>query len=971
MPGVPQIIQSRHRRKVLHTRSLSRRLGQITIVILIFLSLVISLFTIYISFNYARLLIDLPSHEILPQIFNNIQRQEYSPTKLYDRTGEHVIAILENPSARDQKYLSYDGENKNSIPEELVLATISSTEPNFWINPGISWHSLQDETRPTIAQKITRLFIFNDGSGNENKAQEWLLAAQLINSYGHEQVLEWYINSEYYGNLAFGADAAARIYFGKPAADINLAEAATLVAAAQSPSINPIDSPIASKKAKERILYTMFEQDLISKMQLESSLAQEIKVNAPKSFPENIEPAFTNLVIEQVSQYIPEEIIFRGGLEVITSMDFDLQNQIDCLVEYQLNRVTGDSSIDLSDSKYAGCEMARLLPSNFEEIGDHDFPLAADALIMDPQDGQLLALVRQDTGNQRPEEFADHPPGSILTPFIYLTSFTRGMSPATLSWDIPANLPPELSDLQNDIEQFQGPISLRTALANDYLIPALQVLTQMDPEQVWQTSERMGLRSLKVPSGNGANRLLFQGGEANLLELSQAYGVLANQGILSGIPQNNRDPEDPNSPINPQVVLQVFDNSGNIQLDCTDLITDCHPAKRPVLTNELAYLVTDVLSDEIARWPSLGHPNSLEIGRPAAAKIGLTNNAGIWTLGYSPELLAGVWVGPGEISRREYISPDWAADLWHAVLQYSAKDLPTSEFPTPINISEVAVCTPSGMLPTKDCPQVVDEIFINGNEPTQLDNLFKTVSINSQSGHLATIFTSPALIEEQVFLHFPPEAAEWASTAGIPQIPDDYDVLDNNILQDADALITSPPIFGTINGKVPIMGRAAGQGFESYQLQVGSGLNPDSWYQIGEEVKNPVQNGRLGFWDTSQLSGLYVLQLLVSYDDESVVSSTIQVTIDNQEPVIDILYPQDGSIYKHQEIETITILANASDDLGIDRVEFFIDGDLFASLNSPPYAVPWRTSIGNHIIRIAAYDHAGNKNDSRVNIVVE
>jgi membrane carboxypeptidase/penicillin-binding protein len=973
MSGVSQIIQSRQRRNKLQGKSLSRRLGQISIAILIIFSLLISVLTIGASFRYVSLLDDLPSHESLLPIFDELSEEQYSPTRLYDRTGQHLIAILENPNARGQKYLAYGEVEQNNLSLNLILATISSNEPNFWNNPGLSWESLQNENRPTIAQKIIRLFIFNDTFGSSNEAfQERILAAQIINTFGHEQILEWYLNSEYYGNLAYGADAAARIYFGKSASDLNLAEAATLVAASQSPSVNPIDAPIASNEAKTQILTTMFEQGLITGEQLDDGLNQEIKVEPASGFLVNLEPAFTNLVIDQVSQYIPEERIYRGGLNIHTTMDYELQNQIDCSVEYHLSRISGETSTNLTSSDFDDCEMARLLPSSIDKIAEQENPISADVIVLDPHVGQLMALVRGGTGNQDQVGFAGHSPGSILSPFIYLTYFTRGTSPATLLWDIPANIPPGITEIQYDIDQFHGPVNLRTALANDYLVPALQVLTQMDPDQVWQTAGRMGLTRLQVPSGIGMYSILFQGGETDLTELSQAYGVLANQGVLSGIPRDNSNAEDPNSPIRPQSVLQVLDNTGNILLDCTDQITECHPIKRPVLTQELAYLVTDVLSDETARWPSLGHPNSLEIGRPVAAKIGSTNdNDGFWTLGYTPDLVAGVWVGPEGNSPGEISSPAWSADLWHAVLQYASKKYPTDDFPIPANISELAVCDPSGMLPSKDCPQVVDEVFISGNEPTQIDNLYKTIAINSQSGRLATIYTPPALVEEQVFLVFPPEAEEWAINAGLPQIPDDYDVLDIELVQDSDARISSPPMFSTVKGSVQIMGRAAGNGFKSYRLQVGSGLNPDAWFQIGEEVKTPVQNGKLGIWDTSQLSGLHVLQLLVSYEDESVASSMVQVTIDNQEPAIDIHFPQNEMSIKQQDTEMITILAQVSDNLGVDRVEFFVDGDLFASLNSPPYVVPWRTITGKHVIRVSAYDHAGNMNDSRVQIVIE
>jgi membrane carboxypeptidase/penicillin-binding protein len=968
-----QIIRSRQRRNQRRRKNLSKRLGKIAIVVLIITSLLTSILVIALSFLYANILNDIPSYETLPLIFESKANQLHEPTRLYDHSGQHVIAVLENPNARGKQYLSINKGQQEEIPEALIQATILSTEPNFWNNPGLSWESLQDVNQPTIAQKLIRLYLIEEESGSTRQSfQEWLLAAQLIASYGHEQILEWYLNSEHYGNLAYGADAAAKIYFDKSASELNHSEAAMLAAVAQSPARNPIDAPDAAQEAKIHILNEMFELGFISADQLKTSLEQELEFSSSNDFPVNLAPAFTNLVIEQASQFISKDQIFRGGLDIITSLDYELQSQVECAVEHQLNRTTGETSSNLTRSNFDDCEMARLLPSNFEGISGQDFPISTNVLVMDPHAGQILAMLGDSNGRQEQDDFSGHPPGSTLTPFIYLTSFTRGSSPATLLWDIPANIPSGLSDIQGEIDQFHGPVSIRTALANDYIGPALQILNQMDPDQVWQTAERLGLTRLQVPSGDGNFSVLFQGGETNLVELSQAYSVLANQGVSTGISQNNGTSEETKSPIHPQVVLRITDDSGNVHLDCTDQITECHVINRPVITQELAYLVTDVLSDETARWPSLGHPNSLEIGRPAAAKIGGTKDGeDIWTIGYTTDLLTAVWVGTENSSQDLTLPPEWAAGLWHAVIQYATNNLPLNEFVVPTSLNEIQVCNPSGLLPSKDCPQIINEIFISGNEPTQSDYLYKTFLVNQESGRLATVFTSPALIEEKVFMVVPPEAEEWARIAGVPQIPEAYDVLDVEQDQIGDARISSPTMFSTINGSVPIIGRAAGDGFQSYRLQVGAGLNPNEWLQIGEVFDEPVENGQLGMWDTTELSGLYVVQLIASFEDDRVETSIIQVTIDNQDPEVDIRYPKDGQIFNLNEFETITMQIDASDNMGIERVEIFINGDLSATLNTPPYAIPWKLNTGEYIIRVIAYDQAGNKDDVRLQIFVE
>lgn len=971
--GEIQIINSRHHRKNINSKSIPNRLAKFSILIVLLLGVLGSFSIISFTFYYTRELQNLPSHEFLPAIFSSHGRKIYEPTEVFDRRGNHLIAVLENPDGRNQEYLYIDESRSKILPESLILATIAAIEPNFWNNPGISWESLQNNNRPTIAQILINQFLIDEQTKPTRPGiQEILLGAQVIDYYGHEQILEWYLNSVYYGNLAYGADAASRVYFGKSATDLSLAESAVLVAAAISPQTNPINSAEASIAAKDQILTEMFNQGLINDDQLDEALEQKISTREAKDFPINLEPAYTNLVIEQVSQYIPVQQIFRGGLKIITTLDYELQEQVNCTVEFQLKRIDGEDGSNLENTSFDDCEMARLLPSYKQNGEEQGHKMVADVAVMDPIQGQLLAFLAGKSEKENLSRINPHPPGSILSPFIYLTSFARGSSPSTLVWDIPASIPPEVSDLEDEVGVFNGPVNIRTALANDYRTPAIQILSQMDPEQVWQLAARLGLTSLEVPPGNGSFRVLFEGGEALLTELVQAYGVLANQGVMTGIAHHNGALENANPPIQPQVVLQVYDEAGNVLLDCTDQLSDCRPIRRPVVTQELAYLITDILSDEVARWPSLGHPNSLEIGRQAAAKIGKSNEqAGVWTLGYTPELITGVWVGPEDRSVGINMHEQWVSGLWRAIIQYASREYPAVDFSVPVKISEVPVCNPSGMLPSTDCLQVVNEVFIQGNEPTQTDNLYKTYYINTESGRLATVYTSPALIEEKVFLLYPPEAESWAIEAGIPKIPEDYDILDVAGNQESEIMITVPQMFSTIKGTVPIFGRAAGDGFVSYRLQIGAGLNPDSWFQIGDEQDEPVLNGKLGTWDTTDLGGLYVLQLVVSYEDGSVSSSMVQVTVDNERPQLDIRFPRDGDQFEIQDMDAITILVNVNDNLGIDKIEFSIDGDIIASIESPPYAVPWKLSRGDHVIRVTAHDQAGNKNDSRVQITVK
>lgn len=960
MSAIPPLIKSRHRRQERYQKSFSQRLSRFAIFLIILLSLVLSTFIIGFSTLFANLTDNLPSLEILPYVLEPENQMHPPPSRLFDRSGKHLIAILENSNAEGREYLSIESGSKSSIPVSLVNATIASAEPNYWTNPGFTINWNQNESPTTLAHRLVRRYLVSDHPPSlQRSINEMILAAQINAIFGREKVIEWYLNSTNFGNYAYGADAAARVYFGKSATKLSLAESAMLAAVAESPSLNPIDAPTAAHERKEWVLELMFEQGLISPNDLGEALEEEIKIQPLKGFSFDLSPYFTELVVDQADEFIRTDQIFRGGIDITSTLDYELQNQVECTINAHSDRITDAADdLDLED-----CEMARLLPNAKIDSGEENVVFDSSVVVTDPNSGQILSIAGDDgTG---------HPPGSILTPFIYLTSFSRGSSPASMIWDIPTNLVEGLSEIQNPDAKFHGPVSLRTALANDYLIPALQTLSQMNPDQVWNTTRQLGVNNLQVSQGESELLLPIQGGAADLLEISQAYGVFASQGNLAGISQDMDNQEASSLPLKPQVILNIKDRSGNVLLDCTEQISDCRPIMRPVITPQLAFLVTDVLSDETARWPSLGHPNPLEIGRPVAAKIGRTaSQEDVWTVGYTPSLVVSVWLGIEESDHEIVNSPNWAAGLWRAVFQFATKDQLIEEFTPPVGIGEIQVCDPSGLLPTDKCPHIVDEVFVSGNEPTQRDNLFQTFLINRETGRLATIFTSPALIVEETFMIVPPQAEDWAREENIPQVPDAYDVLDSEQVSSPDAKITSPEMFSTIAGSVPIIGRAAGAGFESYRIQYGAGLNPNVWLQIGEESNEQVRNGQLGVWDTTGLSGLYALQLIVSYEDGTVESATIQVTVDNQKPQIEIQYPEDNGVFSLSQDEEIAILVEANDDLELAAVEIIINGELVSSLESPPFIFPWNIESGRHVLRVKAIDRAGNVSNDNVTILV-
>ena len=977
MPSVPLLTHLRQRRQEQRKSSPAARVGCIGLGFSILVSCLVAISGIVLTLAYAYLTNELPPPEALPGLLEPPGGLLLQPTRIYDRTGEHIIHSFSNPAVEQREYLKIDGSQGERLPDTLVEATIASADPQFWSRSGSFLESLKraldlrESNRPTLAERLVREhLLWDEPAGLRRTLGVQLLAAQLTARFGGDKVLEWYLNGANYGRLNYGAQAAAYAYFNKPAKDLSLAEAAVLASVAEAPSLNPHDSPQATRERYRDVLQSMRSQGRITDQQYRQALQEKINFRPPVQSSSNLAPAFTNLVLKQLSEEFDRERILRGGLNIITSLDINLQLQASCAAANQIARLEGQRTEEIPASDGSVCEAARLLPTSSNLQQGAGKSLSTNVVILDPKRGQLIAMVGETEPGLDPANLPGHPPGSLITPFIYLTGFSRGLTPATLLWDIPAAAPDVAGRVNNPDGQFHGPVRLRIALANDYLVTASQVLAQMGAGNVWRTAQQLGLSSLELTSGEAGYRLPFEGGEVTLLDTTRAYGVFADQGLLVGKPspsaENHRA-----APLESVTILQVIDGQGGVWLDCEELQIRCGIQTRPVISAQLAYLMTHILADETARWPSLGHPNSLEIGRPAAAKIGhLEKETDAWTVGYTPSLVAGVWLGGGPVNSDAQVPTAGAAGLWHAIMQYASHNKPQETWEPPPGISTINVCDPSGLLPTVDCPVVVSEVFQAGNEPNHLDRLFQKFQINRETGNLATIFTLPALIEERVYMIVPPEAEEWARQNGLPTVPNSYDSIEMVEPPQETAKVTSPQMFASVKGRVAIMGTAGGQGFSSYRLQAGQGLNPGDWIQIGEDGKTPVTGGKLAQWDTSGLSGLYALQLLVVREDQQVDTHTIQLRVDNQAPEISVRFPEEGQEFVQLEDGVITFQAEASDDLELAEVDFYLDDDLINTLTAPPFAVPWNVEAGEHNLTVTARDRAGNSSRVQVRFAV-
>jgi membrane peptidoglycan carboxypeptidase len=746
MSSVPYLIQKRQRRRQARRQNSASRTG---LLLSVLFSVSLAAGVIASSFGYTFLIKDLPSLEALPALLEPPNGILLQPTRLYDRSGQTLIYTLENPASSGKNYLYVSSRiSKSSVkdelgeeaaafsepaPDDLIASILAVQDPTFWEHNGYLLQGLRQGEHRTLAQRlVVDLLLWEEPPGLVRDLRERLLAAQITGHYGRARIIEWYLNSASFGPKIIGADAAARAYFDKPAAELNLAESALLAAVAESPSLNPFTAAEIVRERQQQVLSTMLTQGVINHEEMQEALLTPLEFNAPVEPPYEPAPAFTRMVLDQLEQRFGSRWLERGGLNIITSLDHDLQTQINCTSNEELNRLQSGVTTQLPPSEKE-CSAALLLPTMPISAGLSRRELAANVIVFNPESGQVLALSGGTYPGLDPTRLPGHSPGTLLTPFIYLTAFTRGFSPASLVWDIPSNLP-GLEITAQDENVYRGPIRLRTAFANDYLIPAVQVINQIGPENVWQTAQQMGITSLlqSWPSNYESGQRFFQGSETTLLEMVQAFGVFANLGASTGL-VDLYSPA-PSQALLPVLVLEVSDHTGKTWLNCRESIIQCPMQARPVVSPQLAYLIIHMLSDEVARWPSLGHPNPLEIGRPAAVKIGRTlDSQGSWTIGFTPQLVTGVWVGPASRDPQSIpITPaedkavlSAAAGLWHAVIQYATRELPPLGWTLPGGIKQVEVCEPSGLLPTLYCPTTVSEVFLEGNEPIYTDNLYR------------------------------------------------------------------------------------------------------------------------------------------------------------------------------------------------------------------------------------------------------
>ncbi|MBI5652442.1 MAG: PBP1A family penicillin-binding protein [Chloroflexi bacterium] len=783
---------------------------------------------------YAR---DLPSPEQLAS------RPIAQSTKLFDRNGELLYEVFDPNGARRTVVPIA------RIPALLKQATIATEDKSFYTNPGVDWYGIARAVyyyarygRPvagggsTITQQLLKNTLLSPEQTLERKIREAILAVEVARRYSKDQILEWYLNTICYGNLACGIQAAGEAYFNKRVEDLTLAEASLLAGLPQAPALyDPCANPDAALNRQRDVLGLMVEENYITRDQANAALAEARKTITAPEFDRRCDqgiginaPHFVVYARAELEKLFGPEVVYKGGLQVYTTLDLKLQK----LAEEEARK----QIVTLTDKNVTNASLVALDPKTGEILallGSVDF---SDKKI----DGQVNVAVRL------------RQPGSAIKPITYATAFQKGWSPATVIADVKTIIPipgqPDYEPVNYDTRE-HGLTPIRTALASSFNIPAVKTLQFTGLPAMIETSKKLGITTFQDPKNYGPS-LTLGGGDVKLIELTGAYAVFANQG--------NRMPLTP--------FFKITDSTGK---PLVDLKTN-PPKGAQVLDARHAYQITSILSDVSARAPGFGTAGALRLSRPAAVKTGTTNDwRDNWTIGYTPDFVVGVWVGNSNNSEMEHISGiTGAGPLWHNFIERALAGTPQKDFPIPPGMVRIEVCVESGLIPTEHCPpdHRAQEIFLAENAPVQQDNVWQKIKIDRTNGLLGTELCAH-LIEEKIFAVYPLEARQWAIDHNIPQpptekspnCPDPEPTPVGGIKPTMS--VASPRDGAVLTGVAQIIGTAQMPEFDAYTVQIGFGNDPQDWLLLTRGT-NPVQDGVLATWDTRRYpDGAYTIRL--------------------------------------------------------------------------------------------------------------
>lgn len=982
MASITQIIRRRKQRK--HRQRVRQGRNQIWggVVAVIFALIVIVPLVVIMGVAasaFARAAEALPTQSDSITIATGLR-----PTQIYDSSGRTLLVSVEDPLGDAREWLTLD-----DLPTYLIDATLIMEDPDFLTaaQPGIVgtvsrlWDNLLNG--PVLSDSsLTGRLIQNIALPQrgfvsvDDRALEIALVGEVNRRYTPEEVLEWHLNTNYYGTQAYGIQAAAEIYFGKSARDLTLDEAALLASIPTAPQYNPIDNESAARRRQNDVLRLLLADSSITQSQFEQASNTMTPIQPSAGQSPQIAPEFATYARRQAEIILDSldlnggELVARGGLRITTTLDLDLYYQSECALRVHLARLSGTSTGELRTLNDDACISADFLPAVLGGGGNLP-PDSGVVTIIDAQTGVIRAMVGTATRTI-------YQPGPVLHPFIYLDGFISAeYTPATMVLDIPLTFPGPQDGLiyppQNPDDTFRGPLNLRDAMAMGLVPPAAQVANARNAGingVIRRTANQLGINSLTESIYDLS--LLERGGAVSVLDVAYAYSVFAAMGDMNGVivpplapGLRQRDPV---------AVARIEDADGN-------LLWEYEPAlsRAPgYLQSELAYLVNNILADSNQRRGLLGANNIFELDRRTAVVNGMTaDGVDNWTVGYTPQMVVAVQLHREERGGMTFqpYAPEGAAVIWRALLEYAhiRDGLPAMNWTRPDGIVEETICELSGLLATQDCPRRT-EIFLPGTQPRDVDDRWQVVNINTQTRTRATPNTDPTVVSAELYFIPPNEAMDWWQANGRSLPPQEFDTISRpDLLQSA--VILQPEPYTYVSGAgVDVRGTIDTADMAYYQLVYSQWDQPGTFIDITGQRTEFTPGTSLGTWDTTGLNGLYTLQLQVTYNDNTRDTYPVQVTVDNTPPSIELT--TDKTLYRWNSDTVIPVRAIVEDNLRIDRVVFYHNGQQYG-IDDDCHLLPdecgfdWEiTRTGTETFTAVIYDSVGNTAQAEITVEV-
>ena len=811
--------------------------------------------------SYYRIARTLPSVDDLKS-----RASQFETTRILDRNGNSLYEIID-PNAGRRTFITLA-----NISPALVAATIATEDKDFYTHPGFDvwgiiralWQNYRTDGQgggaSTITQQLARALLLTPEERAQRtysrKAREIILSAEITRRYSKDEILELYLNEIYYGNLAYGIEAASETYFGKAANQLTLSEASFLAGLPQSPAVYDVytnrDVTLVRQQQVLVLMYGLSQQRgciTVSNSEVPIcvdqtaalSAADEMKGHTFISPDINARyPHWVNFIRAELEKKYDAQTIYRSGFIVYTTLDPALQNEAQRLVTEQVAL--------LADKNAHNGALVAIRPSTGEilaMVGSPDFNNDAIA-------GQI--------------NMADSPtrqPGSSIKPIAYIAAFEKGWTPATLLWDVPTEFPDGANPPyvpKNYDDKFHGPMTVRTALSNSFNIPAVKALEFVgiydDPntpekEGFISMAERLGITSLT--SDQYGLALTLGGGDVSLLEMTTAYSVFANSG----------------KKVPPVAILKIVDFEGKV-------IDEYQPPQaEQVIRPEHAFLISSILSDNDARSWMFGRNSLLNLPFQVAAKTGTTNDyRDNWTMGYTPDLVTGVWVGNADYTPMVNTTGlSGAAPIWSAFMQF-AVPIVSNNNPTPFTfpsgITEKIICAVSGAEPSSWCKGGQrSELFASDQPPLprSQDLLVKT-QLDTWTGLIAGDACKDFAKEEFV-MNVKDEwgrkwlrtgqGKEWLEAHEMPNNPffapdrecssdDPRPVLEFSTLRDNDVITDS---LLTIKGIINV---TKGD-FTGWRLEYGVGNDPSEWIILTQGTNKFENADTIYTWDLKDVIG--------------------------------------------------------------------------------------------------------------------